>query len=393
MQATVLPPRIAQHNSFLHEDAIDGPSQLNSRHQLRLIESAGRAEGDIVDAKFDLRAIFSGDTISDYGKTTEAKALLTDKSEDSDLLIKTLQGDPGSKSGRLITKVLGELFGENHSALINPELSTDEVRAQFKNDPRLLSAFHELPGYIFLIKDFEADEITWQDFKKIMLVNLGHNGPNEGFWKMFFGNINDNLAEKQTSIHLGTPFADEQGLLTYPQPQSPEGFTHAAVDRMDQAIDGLPKLAKEVAGFKDISDVHGNLLTTCQTWTLEQMRSLKKYIPQLMSKFEGSEIEKIQKTSFMEGLVDRVSDQIMKFRDFISARLTWTDNDQGQVIEFRHDDGMIEKLAKDSDGKYSHVMALHQPKDRVDFMNRSATKFLGRVVQGFNEGERYMQRA
>jgi hypothetical protein len=112
-----------------------------------------------------------------------------------------------------------------------------------------------------------------------------------------------------------------------------------------------------------------------------------------MSKFEGSEIEKIQKTSFMEGLVDRVSDQIMKFRDFISARLTWTDNDQGQVIEFRHDDGMIEKLAKDSDGKYSHVMALHQPKDRVDFMNRSATKFLGRVVQGFNEGERYMQRA
>ena len=391
MQLTTLSPQIANHNSFLHEDASGGTSELNSRHQLRLMESAGKAEGDIRDAKFDLKAIFSGDTISDFGKTDAGKALLTSQSEDSDLLISTLQGKLNNKSGKLISTILSELFGDQHNTLINPNLSTDEVRAQFNNDPRLVSAFHELPGYIFLIKDFEADEITWKDFKQIMLVNLGHNGPNEGFWKMFYGMINSNLEEKGTSIHLGTPFADSEGLMTYPQPQSPEGFAHAAVDRMDQAIDGLPKLAKEVSSFQDIAEVHSNLLTTCQTWTLEQMRSLKTYLPKLMENFKGDEIEKQQKTKFLNKLVDRVSDQIMKFRDFIGSRLTWTNNDDKQELEFRHDDGMIEKLSKDQDGRYSHSMALHQPSDRQDFMNRSATKFLGRIVQGFNEGERYTQ--
>lgn len=173
-----------------------------------MIESADRAENDISTAGFDLKAIFSGDTISDFGKTQAGKDLLTKPSEDSDLLIRALQGNAGLKSGRLISKILAELFGDEHKAFVNPNLSPDEVRAQFNKDPRWLSFFHELPGYIFLIKDFEADEITHNDFKKITLVNLAHNGPNKGYWERFCGMLNGVLEEKQITIHLGTPFCD-----------------------------------------------------------------------------------------------------------------------------------------------------------------------------------------
>ncbi|MDD9897676.1 MAG: hypothetical protein OXU45_01620, partial [Candidatus Melainabacteria bacterium] len=233
--------------------------------------------------------------------------------------------------------------------------------------------------------------------KKIMLVNLGHNGPNEGWWKGFFEAINNDLAEFNINLHLGTPFADDEGNITYPMPESPEGFTHAAADRMDQAIDGLPKLSKEIskAPGMDIFDVQDNLLGTCQTWTLGQVRALKEYIPKLMDKFpEMGEVEKLQKTNFMERLVDRVSGQILRFRDYIKSRLKWSsDEKNGELIEFTHADDMVEKLAKDADGNYSHHISLHQPQDTEDFLGRSSARFLTRVVQGFNESERYKQTA
>jgi hypothetical protein len=366
----------------LKKDALtSSASQNNSRHQLRVLESLVKQKKNIEKARLNIRDLSAGVVISDYGKTANAKSLLTTKSPDSDLLLETLQGKANNKASLVIKQIIQEKFGQNISALLNPDLTTDELRTQFTNEPRLLGFFHELPGFLLIIKDFNAGILDEKSFKTQFWSSFAHNGPQKGFWDILTQGLNEVRSSKNLTLHLNTPFANSKGEFIYPNPQA-EAILHTIFDRFDQGLEGLPKIVQEISGFKDLQDISTEIFGNNNKWTLEQLAELKKYLLELVKSnpelaFTGKVLEKVRST-------------LQKFSEFVKSRLTWDDSDGKQTMTFTHPDGTIETLHKAGDDSYTHeIKATTQPSTRAEFMKNNAAQFVSRVVRNFKEENRY----
>ncbi|MEY3370691.1 MAG: hypothetical protein RLZZ361_1361 [Cyanobacteriota bacterium] len=366
----------------LKTDALNlSASQNNSRHQLRVLESLVKQRKNIKEADLSIRDLSAGVVISDYGKTAKAKSLLTTKSSDSDLLLETLQGKAENRSSPVIKKIIQEKFGPDISALLNPDLTTDELRTQFTNEPRLLGFFHELPGFLLIIKDFNADIINEQSFTTQFWSSFAHNGPQKGFWDILTQGLNNEIVSKKLTLHLNTPFANSKGEFIYPNPKA-EAILHTIFDRFDQGLEGLPKIIQEISEFKDLQDISTEIFGNNNKWTLEQLDELKKYLQEL--------VKSNPKLAFMGKVLEKVRSTLERFSEFVKSRLTWEDRDGKQTMTFTHPDGTIETLHKAGNDSYTHeIKATTQPSTRADFMRNNVAQFVSRVVRNFKEENRY----
>jgi hypothetical protein len=374
--------QVRTYAKSLKKDALtSSASQSNSRHQLRLLESLVKQKKNIKQAGLNIRDLSAGVVISDYGKTAEAKSLLTTKSADSDLLLETLQGKANNKASLVIKQIIQEKFGANISSLLNPDLTADELRQQFISEPRLLGFFHELPGFLLIIKDFNTGLLDEKRFKTQFWSSFAHNGPKKGFWDILTKGLNDVRGSKNLTLHLKTPFANSQGEFIYPNPEA-EAILHTIYDRFDQGLEGLPKIVQEISGFKDLQDISTEILGNNNTWTLEQLGELKNHLSNLVNNNPG--------LAFTEKVLEKVRSTLQKFSEFVKSRLTWDEKDGNQTMTFFHPDGTIETLHKAGDNSYTHeIKTTTKPSTRAEFMKNNAAQFVSRVVRNFKEENRY----
>ncbi len=377
--------QIGQYANTIKSDALkESPSQQNSRHQLRVLENLNQHTQDIERARLNLKNMSAGVLISDYGKTDDGKELLTIESPDSNLLITTLQTNANNKSAALIKELLASKFGAERSAMFNPKLSMDEVRKQFKDEPKLLGFYHELEGLILLIKDYNAGEMTKEEFTSQFWSTFAHNGPQKGYSNIFVGTINEVREKKGLTLHLSTPFANAQGEFMYPDPDD-EALLHTTYDRLDQAQDGIAKIAIEVSKFQDLKDVNSNLLGTNAPWTIEQLDALKV--------LADKAIQAKPELGFIGQVIDKAKSTIERFMKFVQTGLSWEENGDKQTLSFKHPDGTIEALHKHGKDDYEHTISVAKPSNREEFMAKNASQFLSRVVRNFKEEDRYIQAA
>ncbi len=376
---------IGKYGNSIKGDALQAsPSQENSKHQLRIMEHMAKHKHDFEAARLKLRDINAAVIVSDYGKTQAGKDLLLKSSEDSDLLINSLQGKLENPAAKFIKELLTERFGLAHGSMLNPNLTTDEVREQFNKDHRLTGFFHELPGLLLLIKDYNAKELSEDDFRTQFWTTFAHNGPQKGFWNSLATMINKTKDQNGLTLQLGTPFCNEQGELAYPNPNK-EALLHTAYDRFDQALEGLPKLAREISPWADIGVVNDNLLGTNSAWTQEQLDELKSIV--------NKATEANPELGFIGKTIEQVKATIGRFANYVKERVQWTDEAGTQTLSFKHTDGTRETLRKKADNYYEHSISVTQPSNRQEFLDKNASQFLSRVVRNFKEEDRYAQSA
>lgn len=127
--------------------------------------------------------------------------------------------------------------------------------------PVLRGYLHEAPGMQLAIRDFNSGNISKEQFRERFLANLGHNGPNEGYWSILSNNLVPNaLAKAQhpkaKSLFEGTIYqsgktANGVAVPVYPSPQSVEGVVHSVFDRLSQGTrGGVDKIFYELGGAK-----------------------------------------------------------------------------------------------------------------------------------------------
>ena len=227
----------------------------------------------------------------------------------SDELIEALQlKDP--LVGELIQEALTE-SGRPTLPLINPELSPDEARAEYAKDARLPAYFHELPGISIIIDAVKNGDMSPEDFKQIFLVSLNHNGPDTGFWGGFTKAVSNLLKQNNSKLIKGTIF-EKDGELFYDMPSTPEAVVHVIIDRLDQAIAGIPKLLSECSSWMNLDQVYLNLFGDNQNWTIQQFEALKEWID--TDKFQAN--IKAKKEGFLKFAHDSIDSAIITIKEF-----------------------------------------------------------------------------
>ncbi len=377
---------IDKYRAEIRRDAVtNSDTRENSRHQSRLLGQVARNANQLEAAGIDLRNLSASIVVSDYGKRADAKTLLTTDSPESQLLISTLQGNATNKASAAIRDILSENFGSERARLIANDLTIAEVQKQFRENPLLTGVFHELPGLLLLIQDYNAGHLNDADFKTQFLGTTFHNGPEEGFWAGLMSMADGLKASKGVTLLKNTVFEDAAGKARYPSPLTAAGIVHANFDRYDQAVDGIPKIAKEISGFKDIDDLNFNLLGTNPDLTSKQLAKLKTD--------SASAIKDSSVLGVVQSLIQTAQDGVQRFADYIKPRLSWKAEGETKELTFEHADGSREILRKLANDKYEHHIEVKQSSNRQQFMAENGAGFLGRVVRGFNEEDRYANQA
>ncbi len=210
-------------------------------------------------ARVDYQGLKFGMLDSDVGKLAKFQEnLLLKNTKESEELFDTLRGTVKTPAAQELKTVLKDL-GFPHPNLLNPNLTNQEVREIIAEVPVLRGYLHELPGMQLAIRDLNAGHITQNQFRERILANLGHNGPNEGYWSFLSNNIvptslGNAKHPKAKLLFADSVFATDQvinGVVVprYPAPQSPAGIVHSTFDRLSQGTrGGIDKIFYELGG-------------------------------------------------------------------------------------------------------------------------------------------------
>lgn len=208
-------------------------------------------------AGVDYQGLKFGMLDSDIGKLSKFQEnLLLKKTKESDELFDNLRGVVAAPAVQELKKILKQL-GFIHPNLLNPNLTNHEIREIITEIPMLRGYLHELPGIHLAIRDFNSGNITSHQFRERFLANLGHNGPDEGYWNFLSTNTIPTLLANAKHPKAKVLFADSiftheklpNGVVTpkYPSPQSPAGVVHAVFDRLSQGTRrGIDKIFYEL---------------------------------------------------------------------------------------------------------------------------------------------------
>ncbi len=203
----------------------------------------------------DERALMYGILDSDLGKLDRFKKLLIEKSPQSDRLLEVLsRRDTRSPAGQAFAEFLDE-NGFANKGFFNSDLSPDEIRTGFQSHGILTGYLHEAPGISNAIEALNQGRISKSEFKKRVGANLGHNGPQAGFWEFLSGMTSKQIA----GTPIGAKFfkntifegktVDGAVQVKYIAPMTNEGLVHTLVDRLSQATAGGDiKIFYELAG-------------------------------------------------------------------------------------------------------------------------------------------------
>lgn len=190
---------------------------------------------------FDRSSYQFGVIASDLGKLSIYKSLFLEKSEKSDLLLDVLTG----RSKLPTSKILKDIV---NGFIFNPDFTNDQIRDLFVKFPVLTGYFHELPGLGDMIIAFELGLIEQDLFEKLIKVNLYHNGPSAGFWKVFSFKIVPKILGDQSEtlkrLLKEGPFSyvKSEGFGSegpgYPDSLTFEAQVHRIFDRVSQGSRG-----------------------------------------------------------------------------------------------------------------------------------------------------------
>lgn len=238
--------------------------KLSLSHQKDLLAFIGNPRTQELIKKLDIdeRALMYGILDSDLGKLDRFKKLLVEKSPQSDRLLAVLsRKDTTSPAGKAFAEFLDE-NGFPGRGFFNPALSPDEIRSGFQAHGILTGYLHEAPGISNAIEALNQGRISKADFKKRIGANLGHNGPQAGFWDFLSGITSKQIASSdigskffKDTIFEGDTVAGKTQ-VKYISPMTNEGLVHTLVDRLSQATSGGDvKIFYELAG-KSLNDNH-----------------------------------------------------------------------------------------------------------------------------------------
>lgn len=233
------------------------------------------------EIEFDEASYQFGVIASDVGKLNRYKNLFTAKSEKSDLFLDILTGRSDLKSAVLLRRIL-------NGYIFSPEFSNNQIRTLFTENPVLSGFFHELPGLCDMFIAFELNLFDAGQFENIVKVNLYHNGPSAGFWKVFSFKLIPQILGKKMK-HLKKllsqgPFAfvkiDGFGSEGpgYPDSLNFEGQVHRIFDRVSQGTrGGLIKMFLEYKSSMDERLIEFVNLVVPRS--IEQMNAIYSGIP------------------------------------------------------------------------------------------------------------------
>lgn len=284
---------------------------------------------------------------SDIGKQFGywEKNILT-KNGRSDDFFDVLAGRGNTKAAQAMREIMEE-SGYKGRSFFNPELTSDQLREVIRKNPILTGYMHEAPGMIEAMEELAKGSVTKEQFKLRIKANLFHNGPNEGFWKLFgdafvpgaLGN-GDEAAKKffKNTVFEGDQHANGVVKPRYPGPVSPEGIIHTFIDRMSQGSrGGMIKIFEEVghgtlfknpkALLKDIKNPKGDaiglstfkeMLTVNPGNTLQQLKALEEHVGKMANLADA-------KKKALQAMIRKGQERLQKQIDFINANFQKTE--------------------------------------------------------------------
>ncbi|MEI7973024.1 MAG: hypothetical protein WCH11_01505 [Bdellovibrio sp.] len=342
----------------IKEEKVLTPAEIESlKHQedlLSFARSPGVAEV-LEQNRVDLKPFVEGIIDSDLGKLKKFRALLETASAESDFLLEGLQLRGKSRSQQALRQ-LAEKHWEG-KPLIDPpvevppdlkrllespdlknsqlgndrlaQLKSQRIREVFQQVPSGPALFHDWPGLLKAMWDFEKDpSISFAQFEERVLTNLNHNSFGQGFGvNVLIPKFESSLRQKGFSDFLeGSYYAGPvmEGLtkVNYGMPLSLSGIIHTVADRVSGATGGPVKFIYEMAGpqirrfddpipfgklnlfgkngLESLRDLlhdgpGGNPFGSNATTTLQQINALEKYTKsaQFLSSIERSSAIKL----------------------------------------------------------------------------------------------------
>lgn len=301
----------------------------------------------------DYQGLKFGMLDSDVGKIAKFQEnLLLQGTKESEELFDTLRSSVKTLAATELKTVLKDL-GFPYPNLLNPKLTNQEIREIIAEVPVLRGYLHELPGMQLPIRDLNAGHITPAQFRERVLANLGHNGPNDGYWSFLSNNIVPTSLAKAKhpkakslfaeSIYASDKVVDGVVVPKYPAPQSPAGVVHSTFDRLSQGtrggvdkifyeLGGAPLAANPKTAIREIGvppnkglQLPHEMLIGNPEKTLSQLEALQQHAatsPQF-SKTQQSEL-----SLFVGGAIARLEKQ----NDFIRKNIDIV-KDKGGVIQ------------------------------------------------------------
>lgn len=306
-------------------------------------------------AGVDYQGLKFGMLDSDVGKLAKFQEnLLLKNTKESDELFDTLRGTEKTPAAQELKTVLKDL-GFPHPNLLNPNLTNQEIREIIAEVPVLRGYLHELPGMQLAIRDLNAGHITQNQFRERILANLGHNGPNEGYWSFLSNNIvptslGNAKYPKAKLLFADSIFASEKAangvvIPKYPSPQSAAGIVHSTFDRLSQGtrggvdkifyeLGGAPLAANPKTAIREIGvppnkglQLPHEMLVGNPEKTMSQLEALQQHAA---TSPQFSKTQQTELSHFVGGAIARLQKQ----NDFI----------QQNVIIAKDSNGLIKKM-------------------------------------------------
>lgn len=345
----------------------------------------------IEKAQVDVHGLKFGMLDSDIGKIAKFQEnLLLKNTKESEELFDTIRGTAHTPASKELKTVLQEL-GFAHPSLLNPNISNQEIRDIIAEVPVLRGYLHELPGMQLAIRDLNAGHITATQFRERILGNLGHNGPNEGFWGFLSNEIvPTSLANakhpKAKDLFANSIFAAEKlpsGVTKpkYPMPQSSAGIVHSVFDRLSQGtrggvnkifyeLGGAPLVANPKAAIREIGvppnkglQLPQEMLIGNPDKTMRQLQALQQHAAtfKLLTKPQQTELSQL-----VGGAINRLQKQNDYIKDHVELSRDSNGSVERLILKFTDELGHDKKLVFTNDSPAEDIaqgmdqMLLHE---------------------------------
>ncbi|MCB0363958.1 MAG: hypothetical protein H6624_13065 [Bdellovibrionaceae bacterium] len=388
-------PDVSKYMDDLEDKAKSRKEILSIAHQDDLLSATESPAGTkaIREAGLDKDQMLMGVMDSDVGKIQAfwTSNIMT-PSRTSDTFIRNLQGRGRSPAGVAMREVFDDM-GFKGKGLLTPDLNPDQVRGVITKNPALFGYLHELPGLKRAMDDLDAGKITKAQFKTRVRANLFHNGPNDGFWKIFSDVIvgggfsqGDDVTKKffRNTVFDQGPDAKGVHVPKYPGATSPEGAFHTLFDRLSQGTrGGMVKIFHEVGGkpladkpnmkLREIKNMKGDpaglnnlgeVVIGNPQKTMSQVSALKEHLKDMVAKNQLSP----KQHKALDGLVLQAENRLKKQDEFIRRHVRTHPENPGSPPNY----SKIEISYRDSTGRQVvETITDDSPSDRaVDSLNR-----------------------
>ncbi|WP_409477479.1 hypothetical protein [Pseudobdellovibrio sp. HCB154] len=343
-------------------------------------------------AEVDFQGLKFGMLDSDVGKIAKFQEnLLLKNTKESEELFDTIRGTAQTPATKEVKSILADL-GFAHPSLLNPEISNQEIRDIIAEVPVLRGYLHELPGMQLAIRDLNAGNITSQQFRERFLANLGHNGPDDGFWGILSGSVVPtslaNAKHPKAKVFFANSIFDHGEKLPsgvvkpkYPMPQTTAGIVHSTFDRLSQGtrggidkifyeLGGAPLAANPKAAIREIGvqpnkglQLPNEMLIGNPEKTVRQLEALQKHAA---TSKQLNKVQQAELSQFVGGAIHRLEKQNEYIKEHVELARDVNGLVERMTLKFTDELGNEKKLVFTNDSPAADVakgmerMLLHE---------------------------------